>query len=99
MSNLEIILTVVLALVLSVVLIYYAVKVIKANYSAKVYETIVQAMKEAETKYTDGKEKKAYVLDKVKSLCKEVNIPYDFIAKLVSKIIENILKGYNSMTK
>lgn len=99
MSVLEIILTTILGLFALILIIYYLVKVIKNNYLSKVYDTILKAMKEAEEKFTDGKEKKEYVLSKVKELCKDLDIPYDFIATLISKVIENVIKGYNGMIK
>lgn len=99
MSTLEIILTAILGLFALILIVYYLIKAIKNNYVSKIYDTIVQAMKEAEEKFTDGEEKKQYVLLKVKEVCKEVNIPYDFIASLISKVIENIIKGYNGMIK
>ena len=99
MTKLEIMFTIVIAIVVLLLIGYYFIKAIKQNYISKIYDGIVQAMKEAEEKFNNGEEKKQYVLLKVKELCKEVNIPYDFIATLIGKVIENIIKGYNGMTK
>lgn len=99
MSVLEIVLLAVLCLATLVVIVIFAIKAIKNGLVKKLMEVIPQAMKEAEEKFTDGKEKKKYVLEKVREVCKEQGIPYDFIATLVSKTIEAIIKGYNSMVK
>lgn len=99
MSTLEIILTVVMGVVALGVIIFYAIKLAKNKYLSKVYNTISTAMKEAEEKGGTGEDKKNYVLAQVKAMCKELKIPYDFIATLISKVIENIIKGYNTMIK
>lgn len=99
MTTLELILTIIMAVVVICVIGYYLIKLAKNKYLSKVYSTIEIAMKEAEEKFTSGELKKQYVLERVKELCKELKIPYDFIATLISKVIENIIKGYNSMTK
>jgi len=99
MTTLEIILTIIMALVVVVLVSYYLIKLAKNKYITKVYSTIEEAMKEAEASGMSGEDKKTYVLAKVKTMCTELKIPYDFIATLISKVIENIIKGYNSMTK
>ncbi len=99
MTTLEIIFTVVIGLITLILIGYYAIKIIKNNYINKIYDGIVQAMKRAESLSLSGPAKKEYVLNQVKATCKDLDIPYDFIAKLVSKVIENVIKGYNSMIK
>lgn len=99
MTIFEIVLTCVMAALAIGFIVFYAIKAAKNNYISKVYETITTAMKKAEEIGGTGEEKKAYVLGEVKKLCKELSIPYDFIATLVGKVIENVIKGYNSMTK
>ena len=105
MSTMELILTIVLAGIALGMIIFYVIKIIKNKLVGKIYDDITKAMKEAEIKFKDlsGKEKseakKKYVLEQVKITCKDLSIPYDFIAKLIAKVIENIVKGYNGMTK
>ena len=99
MTTLELILTIICGVIAIVLIGHYLIKIAKNNYLSKVYSTIEEAMKEAEQSGATGEEKKAYVLAKVKTLCTELKIPYDFIATLVSKTVEGIVKGYNSMTK
>ena len=99
MTPLEIIFTIVIGLVALILIGYYAIKIIKNKYVSKIYDGIVEAMKHAETLGLSGPAKKEYVLNKVKATCKDLDIPYDFIAKLVSKVIENVIKGYNAMIK
>lgn len=99
MTTLEIIFTVVIGLIALILIGYYAIKIVKNNYINKIYDGIVQAMKRAESLALSGPAKKEYVLNQVRATCKDLDIPYDFIAKLVSKVIENVIKGYNSMIK
>ena len=99
MTTLELILTIICGVIALILIGYYLIKLAKNNYLSKVYKTIEEAMKQAEQLGGTGEEKKTYVLNKVKALCSELKIPYDFIATLVSKTVEGIIKGYNSMTK
>lgn len=99
MTTLEIIFTAVIGLIALILIGYYAIKIVKNNYVNKIYDSIVQAMKHVETLELSGSAKKEYVLNQVKATCKNLDIPYDFIATLVSKVIENVIKGYNSMIK
>lgn len=99
MTTLEIIFTAVIGLIALILIGYYAIKIVKNNYINKVYDIIVESMKHIETTNLSGTAKKEYVLNQVKATCKDLDIPYDFIAKLVSKVIENVIKSYNSMIK
>lgn len=105
MSTRELILTIVLAGIAIGMIIFYVIKIVKNKLVGKIYDDIVKAMREAEEKFKhlSGKEKseakKKYVLEQVKITCKDLSIPYDFIAKLIAKVIENIVNGYNGMTK
>jgi len=95
----------VLGLIVFCLIFIFGIKVAKNKYVKQVYDKLVLAMQEAEEKYKDEPKetksikKKEYVLDKIKSECKEMNIPYDFIAKLLAKTIKLIIDGYNAMTK
>lgn len=105
MTKMELAYTIALAVIALVLIVYFLIKIVKGKLVGKIYDQIIEAMKEAEDKFKDlsGKEKseakKKYVLDKVKVTCKDIGVPYDFIAKLISKVIENVVKGYNGMTK
>lgn len=99
MTTLELIFTIVLGCIALFLIIFYGIKLFKNKLIKKIYEDVVEAMKEAETKQLSGEDKKKYVLSKVEETCKDNGIPYGFIATLISKVIENIIKGYNSMVK
>lgn len=81
--------------------VYYLVKIIKNKWVSEILDTIKLAVAEAEAKWPigHGTEKKEYVLEKVKVKCEELKIPFDLIYKLIVKVINNIVDGYNSIKK
>lgn len=99
MTTLELIELIVLALTVCCLAIYYLVKAIKNHWLSKISSEVFKAMKEAEKSGLSGSAKKEYVLEKVEALCKELDVPYTFIKKLIDKLIEKTIKSYNNMTK
>lgn len=89
-------------LIINIVLVvlfvgYYVIKAIKNKWLEKIMHTIEVAMAKAEEQYPQGhgEEKKQLVIEDVKMKCKELDIPYELIAKLISKLIDRIVKDYN----
>lgn len=75
---------------------------IKNKWFSKIWDTIKIAIKEAEEKYPEsgsGEQKKAYVLEKVKTKCDELGIPYNFLKKLINLTIDKVIKYYNVISK
>lgn len=79
--------------------IYFAIKAIKNKWIEKLMDTIKEGVKEAEQSGKSGTEKKEYVMEKVKAKCVELQIPYQSIYKLVSLLINTIVKYYNFIIK
>ena len=99
MTKLEIIYTSILAAFTLIVIIYFLIKLIKNGMLKTIINKLGEAMKEAEEKQLSGERKKQYVLDVIQKECENQGIPYGFIAGLISKTIEQIIKGYNTMIK
>lgn len=101
MTKLEIIEMIILAIVIIAMSIYYIIKAIKENWMGQLRDVCKKAIKEAEEKYPEGlgPEKKQYVIAEVKKKCDELGIPYDWIWKLISRFIDNIIEGYNTIVK
>lgn len=99
MTNLEIIELVALALIVLTLVGYYSIKAIKNGWLDKLYKTITEAIKTAETTGATGKAKKDFVLKQVETTCEELGIPYVFVSSLVSKLVDTIIKHYNVLTK
>jgi len=102
MTVLEIVELCIIGVAVLATVIYCIVMGIKNKWFSQLYETIKAAIKEAETKYPDagqGAEKKKYVLQKVENKCKELGVPYNFLKKLISIAIDNIIADYNVISK
>lgn len=99
MTKLEIIELVIIATAAIALIIWFGFKAIKNKWLGSIIETINNAIKEAEESKKTGKEKKEYVMQKVKEKCDELKIPYTLIFSLVSKLIDTIIKHYNIMIK
>ncbi len=95
MSKIEMIYTIAIAVVALVMVIYYIVMAIKNGWIKKITQTLNEAIKYAEANITGGDAKKRYVLKQVENKCTELGIPYMLITKLVSKVIDNVIKNYN----
>lgn len=80
---------------------YYVTKAVKNNWVDKIKETLMKACKEAEEQWPEGhgNEKKFYVLNKVESLCDDLDIPFSVIKTAVLKLIEQIVSNYNNFIK
>ena len=95
----------VLGLIVLGIILYFGIKLAKNKYVKQIYDKLVIVMQEAEEKYKDEPKetksikKQQYVLEVIKSECRDMNIPYDFIAKLLVKTIKTIIDGFNAMTK
>lgn len=99
MTKLELIELIALLIVAVVLAIYYLIKAIKNGWITKITATLNEAIKYAEKNIKDGKEKKDYVICRVKEKCEELGIPYTLIEKLVSKLIDKIIANYNVIKK
>lgn len=102
MSVLEIIQLCVIGVTAFVILIYIIVMGIKNKWFSKLWDTIKVSIKEAEEKYPDsgsGEQKKAYVLEKVKTKCNELGIPYTLLKKLIDLAIDKVIEDYNVISK
>lgn len=92
--------------ILGVAILAFAIAIlvvgIKNKWFSKIWDTIKIAIKEAEEKYPEsgsGEQKKAYVLEKVKTKCDELGIPYNFLKKLINLTIDKVIKYYNVISK
>lgn len=84
------------------ILIYCIVVGIKKKWFSQLFETLKDAIKEAEALYPDagsGDKKKAFVLEKIEEKCKELGIPYNLLKKLISLAIDEIISDYNIIAK
>lgn len=102
MSILEIIQLCVIAVAILTILIYIIVMGIKNKWFSKLWDTIKVSIKEAEEKYHDsgsGDKKKAYVIEKIEAKCKELNIPYALLKKLINVAIDKVIEDYNIISK
>ncbi len=95
MSRIELIYTIALCVVALAVFIYYAILAIKNGWIKKITQTLNDAIRYAEKNIQGKNEKKEYVMKKVEEKCTELGIPYAFIYKLVSKIIDKIIANHN----
>lgn len=99
MSKAEIIELVVIIFFLVVLAIVLVVRALKEKWLSQLESTIKEGVKEAEASGKDAKGKKEYVLEKLKNKCKELKIPYDVIVKVLSLLINTIIKHYNYLIK
>lgn len=99
MSGLDLALVIVLAVALAGILAYTIIKGIKKSWFKKLYETIKQAIKDAEKRGGTGVEKKAYVLEQVEKKCDELGIPYKLILGITEKLIDEIVEKHNIFIK
>lgn len=101
MTTFEIIQLCIIAIAVLGLAIYIIVMAIKNKWVSKIWETIKTACKEAEKLYPNGNgdKKKEYVLQKVEEKCVELGVPYKLLAKLINKLIEQIVEGYNAIKK
>lgn len=101
MTSLEIIeLCVVILLILSEI-IPAIINIIKNNSFNKIKQYIIDNIKKAEELYGsgEGEAKKEYVLSKTKELCDSLGLSYNKLYTLINKLIDNIIDGYNAITK
>lgn len=82
-------------------IIYYLIVIIKNKWLSQIIDTIKLAIAEAEEKWPEGHgiEKKEYVLAKVQEKCEALKIPFGLIYKLIVKVINNTVEGYNTIKK
>lgn len=103
MTTVQLIETIILILVVFVITVWYVVKAIKNKWLENINETIDKAIREAEDLAKKGELnkglKKQYVLDKIANKCVELGIPYQLLAKLISKVVDNIVKNHNIFIK
>ena len=99
MTKLELIELVALAIVVIGLTLYYLVLAIKNGWIKKVAKTMNEAIKYAELNISGGEKKFDYVLAKVEEKCEELGIPFVFIRKLVKKLINKTIEGYNVIKK
>lgn len=101
MNKFELIKTIMLAVIIVVLLIYYIIKAIKNKWLGKIINTIEEGIKEAEIKYPNGNGqiKKELVMNKVYLKCEELGIPFKLLYTLISKLIDKIIDNYNVIKK
>lgn len=99
MTTKEIIELIVIALIVVVNVVYYSILAIKNGWVKKILATMNEAIKYAELNISGGEKKLEYVLTKVEEKCEELGIPFVFIRKLVKKLINKTIEGYNVIKK
>ena len=95
MSWVDIVVSILTGLAVCIPLVVQLVNVVRASVKEKNWSQIVaivlDLMKEAETLFSDGATKKAYVMASVESAAKSINYNYDEVAKQkVSDMIDAI---------
>ena len=95
MSWVEIVVSILSGLAVCIPLVVQLVNVVRASVNEKnwsqIVAIVVDMMKEAETLFSDGATKKAYVMASVESAAKSINYNYDEVAKQkVSDMIDAI---------
>ena len=95
MSWVDIVVSILSGLAVCIPLVVQLVNVVRTSVKEKNWSQIVaivlDLMKEAETLFSDGATKKAYVMSSVESAAKSINYNYDDVAKQkVSDMIDAI---------
>ena len=80
---------------LVVKLIEYIQKVTKEKNWTALMQLVLKLMTEAETNYTDGADKKAYVISSIEVIKKTLN--YDVDMDVVSEMIDSIIEATNKI--
>lgn len=79
------------------------IKVLKTKNGQEIWNLIVEmtdsAMKEAERSFLSGADKKAMVLNMVKTSCKSAGINLDFFVNQLSDYIDQTISFVNDMKK
>ena len=70
-------------------LVDYVIKAIKEKNWAAVVQLVLKLMAEAEQNYSDGAEKKQYVLSSIKAM--EDTLQYDIDEKAIGELIDSII--------
>ena len=99
MTTKELIELIALVLFILIQVIYYSILAIKNHWVKKILETMNEAIKYAEMNIDGGEKKFNYVLTKVEEKCEELGIPFVLIRKLVKKLINKTIEGYNVIKK
>lgn len=99
MTTKELIELIALALFVIIQVVYYSILAIKNHWVKKILETMNEAIKYAEMNIDGGEKKFNYVLTKVEEKCEELGIPFVLIRKLVKKLINKTIEGYNVIKK
>lgn len=99
MTTKELIELIALALFVFIQVVYYSILAIKNGWVKKILKTMNEAIKYAEMTIDSGEKKLEYVLCKVEEKCEELGIPFVFIRKLVKKLINKTIDGYNVIKK
>ena len=99
MTKLELIELIALATIAIGIGIYYLIKALKNGWLKQLQETIETAIAQAEATGKTGDQKKALVLEAVREKCLELGIPYDFMSKVISRLIDKIVAHYNVIKK
>lgn len=97
MDVLAIVELIVLSVITLAFIVWFFVKAVKNKWISALTKTIDKAICDAEKKWPEGhgEEKKEDVLKTVEKKCEELNIPYHILYKLISKLINTIIKDYN----
>lgn len=99
MSKLELIELIALAIIVTVLVIYWLIQAIKNHWIKELTKTVNDAIKYAEEHWSSGPYKKNYVMKQVETKCNELGIPYFLIYKLINKLVDKIVSNYNIIKK
>jgi len=101
MTGLELFLFICLCVFAVALIVYILVNVIKNHWISEIMETIKEGVHKAEEIYPEGhgEEKLKIVLDMVESKCKSLNIPFNLLVKVLTKIIKTVVENYNMVKK
>ncbi len=91
----QIIVPILTGLAATIPLVVKLVDVIKESYKEKNWKTVVQLvialMKEAENNFTDGADKKQYVLSSIKAM--EASLHYDVDEEAIGALVDSIIEA------
>lgn len=99
MSKLELLELIALAIIVTVLVIYWLIQAIKNHWIKELTKTVNDAIKYAEEHWSAGPYKKNYVMKQVEEKCTELGIPYFLIYKLINKLVDKIVSNYNIIKK
>ena len=99
MTTKELIILILLCVAVLFILLVGIYLLIKNKAVKTMYDTIANAMKDAQNLYADNKQKKEYVLKVIDEKCDELNMGwlYKLFMPVFNKLIDKIKKNFNSL--